>query len=108
MYESPIKVFCTNTELQKLEDEAVFRAVRNLGFLIDKDELIRALRYDRDQYDKGYRDAMDSVVKCEECRHQDDCTRQLTLIVRNHVLEMNEYQHPVLCFCSAGERKDNE
>lgn len=62
MYESPIKVFCINTELQKLEDEAVFRAVRNLGFLIDQDELIRALQYDRDQYDKGYRDARESLM----------------------------------------------
>lgn len=106
MYEPPIKTFCTNVELRSLEEEAVLRAVRNIGFLVDKDELIRALQYDRDQYDKGYQDAMASVVKCEECKHQDDCTRRLTLIVRNHVCEINEYKHPALCFCSAGERND--
>ncbi len=39
----------------KLEIEnGVVRAASKIGIYIDKDELIKALRYDRDQYSKGY------------------------------------------------------
>lgn len=60
MYESPIKIFSDNlyTSLNtQLEDE-IMKAVWKVGVMVDRDELIRALRYDRDQYEKGYEDAL--------------------------------------------------
>lgn len=53
-YESPIKVLETQMRME-FEDNVV-RAVKSVGIDVDKDELVRALQYDRDQYVKGYKD----------------------------------------------------
>jgi hypothetical protein len=37
-------------------DDALFKAVLKFGVHVEKDELIKALKYDRGQYDKGYED----------------------------------------------------
>lgn len=55
MYESPIKVFQGELETQ-LEGE-ILKAVHRIDVTVDRDELIRALRYDREQYQKGFDDA---------------------------------------------------
>lgn len=70
MYESPIKVFQSNLEMQ-FEGE-ILKAVQRIGITVDKDELIRALRYDREQYQKGFDDAMKNavpVVRCKDCEY---------------------------------------
>lgn len=69
MYESPIKVIQGELETQ-LEGE-ILKAVRRVDVTVDRDELIRALRYDREQYQKGFDDARrDAVVvtRCKDCR----------------------------------------
>ena len=55
MYESPITLI-NGAFYLNLED-GVYKAVRQTGVVVDKDELIKALKYDRDQYNKGYADA---------------------------------------------------
>lgn len=55
MYESPITLI--NGELQLCLEDGVYKAVRQVGIEVDKDELIKALKYDRGQYEKGYADA---------------------------------------------------
>lgn len=70
MYESPIKAFQGELETQ-LEGE-ILKAVHRVGVTVDRDELIRALRYDREQYQKGFDDAKrDAVVvtRCKDCKH---------------------------------------
>ena len=65
MYESPINIIisklCTNIESDCLQ------AVQRYGFDVDKEELARALCYDREQYEKGYMDgynkAIDDAIK---------------------------------------------
>lgn len=52
MYESPIKVFQGNLEMQ-FEGE-ILKAVQRADITVDRDELIRAIRYDREQYQKGF------------------------------------------------------
>lgn len=52
MYESPIKVLQSQWEMQ-MEGE-IMKAVIKQGILVDKEELLAALKYDRDQYDKGF------------------------------------------------------
>ena len=70
MYKSPIGVtqklidnlndFFNNDFYDKanaeLEKEVVYRVRMETEINIDKDELFKALRYDRAQYDKGYAD----------------------------------------------------
>jgi len=58
-YESPIiriqnELFAE--VVKKEEDQMMCEVRQTIGYQIDKAELIKALNYDRDQYDKGYQD----------------------------------------------------
>ena len=62
MYESPIELFKTEPIVEQIQsqfDDMVYRGVVRAGVTVDKDELIRALQYDRQQYEKGYADGRD-------------------------------------------------
>lgn len=67
-YDSPIRLIAG--EIQTEIDNQIYRAVQQVDIQVDKDELIKALQYDRQQYDKGYRvgydkgfsDGVDSVL----------------------------------------------
>ena len=52
MYESPIKII--TGKMQTQFDDEIFRAVQNVGINVDRAELLKALEYDRGQYDKGW------------------------------------------------------
>lgn len=54
MYESPIEIFQTQMQMQM--DGEILKAVQGVGINVDKEELIKALAYDREQYSKGYKD----------------------------------------------------
>lgn len=77
MYKSIIDI-----RFDALEKE-VIRKIEQLDIKIDREELIRALKYDRNQYDAGYRDgkyegwrkcmaAMESFVRTEGAKEVDD------------------------------------
>jgi hypothetical protein len=53
-YQSPIQQYVSDMTM-KMEND-VCTAVQKVGIHVDKEELIKALRYDRQQYDKGYAD----------------------------------------------------
>ena len=53
-YESPIKV--TMGQMRTQFDGELFKAIQDVNVDVDKDELIKALEYDRQQYVKGYTD----------------------------------------------------
>lgn len=62
MYESPfsLKISEMCNEIAKAinndTETAVMRSIADIGINVDKEELIKALQYDRDQYNKGYSD----------------------------------------------------
>lgn len=60
-YESPIEIVATQfrVEREKALESEVFKAIQGLNITVHKEELIQALRYDRNQYDKGYKDGYD-------------------------------------------------
>lgn len=68
MYESPVKIIAENVQMQ-LEDNVV-STIQKLGIDINKEELIKALDYDRQQYIKGYadgkHDAQFQWIPCSE------------------------------------------
>lgn len=76
MYKSPIEVFTSQVDdaikqMREQQEEHIFQAIINVGVNIDKDELVRALQYDRGQYTKGYADGVkdlkDRLIKiCNE------------------------------------------
>jgi hypothetical protein len=39
-------------------EDNVFKAIQDYGIVVDKEELIKALQYDRGQYEKGFADGM--------------------------------------------------
>lgn len=53
-YESPISIIYGQMRMQM--DDNVCRAVQDAGISVDKGKLLRALAYDRGQYEKGYAD----------------------------------------------------
>ena len=56
MYDSPIRLAVSKMTSQFNDD--IYNAVVKIGIDVDKDELVRALNYDRNQYEKGYRDGL--------------------------------------------------
>ena len=71
MYKSPIEIIYGQMKTQMEGD--IFRAVQSYYPNVDKEELLRALRYDRNQYEKGYADgkadAEAALVRCKDCKY---------------------------------------
>lgn len=73
-YESPITLIRTQTdnfikEVNEKTDEVIFKAVVNVLPQVNKEELIKALEYDRGQYTKGYQDRDKEIVRCKDCEY---------------------------------------
>lgn len=58
MYKSPITVLQERIQIQmdELIESQILKAVQNVGVVVEKDELLKALKYDRGQYDKGWKE----------------------------------------------------
>lgn len=63
MYESPIEMFSVtdyvdtiSKQIDEQIEESIWSAVTKVSVNVNKEELIRALKYDRNQYEKGYAD----------------------------------------------------
>lgn len=57
-YDSPIKMY--ERQLQKDLENGIIEAVERVGIFVDRDELVKALHYDRKQYEKGYQDGLNA------------------------------------------------
>ncbi len=126
-YKSPIEIiylddeFRVETAVVSME-ETIIKAVQSYDINIDKDELIKALSYDRGQYEKGYADGRADrgaeIVRCKDCKHR---------IVNEHYGKKGYLKIKAMCecdtgdpfelgrcaedddwFCGDGERKDEE
>ena len=67
MYKSPIQMTVEEMMLnweKQVEDYCV-KAVQQYGFKVDKEELRKALAYDRNQYQTGYEDALTENIPIE-------------------------------------------
>lgn len=101
MYDSPITVYYEDIE-KRVEGDLVKTVVR-LGFDVDEKELMKALNYDREQYQKGYKDGRGSLVRCRECiikkavPHKDGIVWRCPH--RTHEVKMEGY-------CESGVRAD--
>lgn len=61
MYKCPIKVLTGEMNIEY--ENGVLKYVQSLYPSIDKDELTKALQYDREQYNKGYKDGVIETEK---------------------------------------------
>ena len=59
-YESPITRIYKDmgTQIVKDGENQIFQAIQKCDVVVDKQELIKALQYDRGQYEKGYNDGL--------------------------------------------------
>lgn len=64
MYKSPIEIFVSDmeTEIANEQEKEIFKAIQRIGVNVDKDELVKALQYDRTQYEVGYEDGIRIVL----------------------------------------------
>ena len=69
MYDSPIDLFTSKMSIE-LENQ-VMKAIGGVGIRVNKEELLKALNYDRKQYDKGYQDAMNEVKQPRPLRYEE-------------------------------------
>lgn len=66
-YKSPIELIMG--QLQTSIEDQIFSAVQQVGINIDKEELIKALNYDREQYQRGYHDKDAEITRCKNCKY---------------------------------------
>ena len=89
MYESPINKVVGEIQSQiiKQDDENIIYAVKQAaGYSVDKNELIKALKYDREQYEKGYRDGLnaDKWIPVSERLPEEEYDTVLAVTNKNH------------------------
>lgn len=93
MYKSPIEIFETPMETivrdlrNQRENTIVAEISVQLGVAVDKGELIRALQYDRQQYDKGFADG----VKVERAELFDEIEQELNAALENNTRAKREH-----------------
>lgn len=90
MYKSPIEKIYSELQTQIVQEDenTVMKAVRNVRVNVDKEELIRALQYDRNQYAKGYEDGKNDVIEKLKTEIEKKHTRAKQT---SSVLQMNAY-----------------
>ncbi len=62
------------TKIIEAQENYIMQAVQNCCITVDKEELTRALMYDRQQYEKGYADAKaeERWIPCRDCEKRCD------------------------------------
>lgn len=66
MYKSPIELIIEDAKEQY--DERILQVVWETGVKVNKGELIKALRHERDQYQAGYDDGFEAGLREAEQR----------------------------------------
>lgn len=70
MYKSPIDVVFGEMQTRLVQDHEnqILRAVQSVEVHVNKYELVKALQYDRDQFEQGYKDGIETVFDLLGCR----------------------------------------
>ena len=55
----------------QFEDDCI-KAVQSYGFMVNKEELVKALIYDRKQYEKGYADGYAKAIEETQNRKEEE------------------------------------
>ena len=97
MYESPIELFDVADYTQKVNEETdnyIYEYIVKLGINVNKEELIKALQYDRAQYDKGYKDGYRTItcanINCKYNGYAGHCTCNEPMFSWGHIHTVND------------------
>lgn len=94
MYESPIEKMVGKIQSQiiKQDEENMMYAVKQaIGYSVDKDELIKALNYDRAQYEKGYCDGLNACMWIPVSERMPENRNQEVLISLKWGIDIGRY-----------------
>lgn len=113
MYKSPIEIKWNDivSDAVGKGDEYILRCVQQVGVNVDRDALIKALEYDRGQYEKGWNDRDSEIVRCKDCVSSRPFTEEEMKAeyrvgewhCKFWYAEMHEDD-----YCSCGERRKDE
>lgn len=112
IYKSPIDLILSDMTF-RMEDH-ICKAVQNVGVSVDKEEMIRALQYDRGQYQVGFEEGhidgynqamseMPDIVRCKDCKHFGRYYGESKNGVCN---KLNIIERSEDWFCADGEKKE--
>ena len=96
-YKSPIELI--RGQVQTRIEDQTFSAVQQVGINVDKEELIKALNYDREQYQHGYQDRDAEIVRCKNCKNAESAFDGKMSRCKIRGLRKNDW------FCADGERR---
>lgn len=99
-YQSPVDIIMSRMQT-KIEEE-VYSAVQRIGIDVDKNELLKALQYDRGQYQKGYEDRDSEIIRCRDCKHKE----KDGISEGFHYCNINGLQVTDEWFCADAERQE--
>ena len=87
MYISPIEIAIRDVQadIERQTEDLVFSTIRKCDVKVDKEELVKALNYDRAQYTKGYNDG---IVKAIQIINE--CVYDITKMLNKMKEELNE------------------
>lgn len=116
VYILPIQAYYAAKE-KELEG-AVIRAVESVDIHVDREELLKALQYDRGQYQKGYDAGFADgfcetlhVVRCMDCVYRQGDENPMCMVHTEPYCNARGYKGEAVCvemrdFCSYGKRKE--
>ena len=110
MYKSPIEIDYGEVVFEKVgqTEENLFRCIQNISINVDKEELLKALAYDRNQYEKGYADAKaelantEDIVHCIDCKHSHHWYRDKAICFLWHESGIDVFEDG---YCNYGARR---
>lgn len=123
MYDSPIELF--TAEIQTKFENGIVDALQRFDIDVNREELLRALKYDRDQYHKGFSDGRmsgrverdEEIIRCADCKHYDPDT-EFCDIHSHFITRDGEFCYPSESsewkmfspdyFCGDGKRRTDE
>lgn len=95
MYESPIEKIYGDIQSQIIkqdEEHLMYTVDQAIGYDIDKEELLKALQYDREQYNKGYGDCKaDMLAKIKQARDEIQQLRGCSCSCSDGIIDDVEY-----------------
>jgi hypothetical protein len=106
------------SDFQDAIGDAVVQAIIKIGIRVNREELLKALKYDRGQYkagyDAGFADGFIEtlhVVRCRDCIHRQGDENPMCMLHTEPYQNVRGYKGEAVCvemngFCSYGERKE--
>ena len=96
-YKSPVKIDYSNekwiTEFIEAQDRYIVNTILDLGIEVDKNELVKALEYDRGQYETGYIDGYKDGYKKAFDEAREILRKTLNETFKDYLKEDTKYEN---------------